>query len=1283
MREKNALKSTVVLIWGATIALVLALAASAYIIRQESLESGRESALSYARFSAEHVGSVLQAADLTAAAIADFLVRLRQDPSSLADQSQALVRQELANSLKNYRVRLPGDAEVILADAEGRVIVSSEDAKGMDHVASRPFFAELRRGSPGCIAISEAFRNASGTDMVMVVGRRLQNEEGDFAGIVGVVLDVDEQFLSFHSGSALPPEATVSVYGQDHRLLTRFPQQEERIGKPAPTEIVRELLRNHRIEGTIMAVSAVDNLMRLFAVSDVMRYPASVVVSLAERQILAYSRSFAHYALGGAFTAILLAGLLTFLAIRKHQVEMALSEERLRRISDLNEITAAVPGVIFSFRLDPDGGMSFPYASERVVEFYGIAPAAIAASAAPIFDSVHPDDLPDFKHSIEISARDLSPWVGKWRYRHPCGTWRWMAGHALPHREVDGCILWHGYVSDITERQDAEDLETENNALVKAAQDSLMAHVAVLDRDGVIVSVNEGWVQFAEENRREAGVDVANAGIGTNYLQICQGAAGPCSEEAVLVNHGIRSVLEGREASFQTIYPCHSPREERWFQMNVAPLRTAKGGAVVSHVNISRLIHAEDALRESEQHYRTLANSGSALIWTSGLDMGCTYFNDGWLKFTGRTLEQELGNGWTEGVHPEDYERCFAVYADAFGKRRPFSMDYRLRTASGAYRWIQDDGVPRFDTEGVFLGYLGNCLDISDRKEAEVALRKLSLAVEQSPVSVVVTDHSGLIEYVNQAFEVTTGYSRDEVMGRNPRLLQSGRTPASVYQAMWTAVSSGQVWKGEFTNRRKDGSEFIEAVTISPVREADGTISHYLAVKQDITEKRQAEAEITRLSYYDSLTGLANRPLLMDRLGHALAALRREDRQGALLMFDIDRFKNFNDARGHELGDALLIALAERIKTLLRDGDTLARLSGDEFAVLLHDITPHRETAGRRALSVAEKIHLALEKPFILDDDEANITASIGITLVPENESDNPLEAFRRSDTALHRAKEAGGHQTAFFETQMGDMAQQRFRIERELRQGLRADQLRLFLQPQVDATGRPVSAEALVRWQHPEKGLVPPAQFIPVAEESDLIVDLGVWVMSEACRLLSQEEMADCPVRISVNVSPRHFRQAGFVSWLRDLLISSGADPNRLTLEVTEGLVIDNINDVVAKMGELAAMGIHFSIDDFGTGYSSLSYLKRLPIHELKIDKSFIQDLPADRDDAALVEAILAVAGHLNLQVVAEGVETRAQADFLNARAAVIHQGYFYGRPEPAEEWLRKRRIGQLPPAG
>jgi diguanylate cyclase (GGDEF)-like protein/PAS domain S-box-containing protein len=569
---------------------------------------------------------------------------------------------------------------------------------------------------------------------------------------------------------------------------------------------------------------------------------------------------------------------------------------------------------------------------------------------------------------------------------------------------------------------------------------------------------------------------------------------------------------------------------------------------------------------------------------------------------------------------------------------------------------------------GKHAGYVASYLDLRPLREKESTLRKLSLAVEQSPENIYITDLNGNIEYVNESFVRNTGYDLNEIIGRNPRILHSGKTPRSTYKDLWQNLLAGNTWQGEFYNKRKDGSEYTGHAIISPIRQPDGRITHYVSVQEDITEKKRAEAEINRLAFYDTLTGLPNRSLLLERMAQTLAMTRRFSHHSAMISFNIDRFKTINDAGGQTLGDALLKAVSERLISSLREGDVVARISGDEFGILLTDLSPQHQTAAHLALHISEKIHSGLQEPLHIGNEHLTLTACLGIALFPESDEDQPLDILRRANTALHHAKTRGRGQTAFFEGALDEIAKQRFNIERELHQAITADELRVFLQPQVDAAGSIVGAEALVRWQHPQRGLVAPGAFIPIAEESNLIVEIGNWVFEKVCSLLAREDMVALPIRIAVNISPRHFRQPDFIDQIKNGLASTGADPTHLTLEVTEGLVIDNINDVIAKMTELSAMGIHFSMDDFGTGYSSLSYLKRLPIHELKIDKSFIQDLTIDPEDDALVEAILAVAKLMHVKVVAEGVETVEQAAFLNLRGPVIHQGYLFGKPELAE---------------
>jgi diguanylate cyclase (GGDEF)-like protein/PAS domain S-box-containing protein len=560
---------------------------------------------------------------------------------------------------------------------------------------------------------------------------------------------------------------------------------------------------------------------------------------------------------------------------------------------------------------------------------------------------------------------------------------------------------------------------------------------------------------------------------------------------------------------------------------------------------------------------------------------------------------------------------------------------------------------------------------------SEAQLRKLLRAVEQSPESIVITDLNERIEYVNEAFVRRTGYLREEVLGQDAAVFSSRGMEAAQRQGLRETLASGKVWAGEQASQRKDGAPLAEAVVVAPIRQTDGSISHYVEFRQDITERRRAAEEIHRLTRYDALTGLPNRAMLVEHLdGLKVGAGCSQTTVHALLLLDLDRFTVFNDARGSEMGDRLLCAMALRLSRLLPVEGMLVRVAGDEFALVLHGLGDDAAMVGPRALAFAAQVQAAIGNSLRLQGDTGPIqwTASMGITLYPQGPSDQAHDALRRASMALHRAKAMRGGQLAFFEQEMGQAAEQRFQVERELRQAIGAGELRLYLQSQVDLQGRTTGAEVLVRWQHPRDGLVMPGVFIPVAESSDLIVLLGRWVLEQACALLARPAFAQQGVRLSVNLSARQFRQPGFVQDLRALLERSGADPALLTLEVTEGLVIEDFDDVVAKMRELVALGVEFSLDDFGTGYSSLAYLKRLPIQEIKIDRSFVRDACTNADDGALVEAILSVARHFSLRVVAEGVETQEQASYLTQRSpAIICQGFLYCRPQPQEEWLQR----------
>ncbi|WPL11883.1 MULTISPECIES: EAL domain-containing protein [Thiorhodovibrio] len=487
------------------------------------------------------------------------------------------------------------------------------------------------------------------------------------------------------------------------------------------------------------------------------------------------------------------------------------------------------------------------------------------------------------------------------------------------------------------------------------------------------------------------------------------------------------------------------------------------------------------------------------------------------------------------------------------------------------------------------------------------------------------------------------------------------------WRDIWKPTLRGHAQQFEAQIRRANGNSLWVEINLNRI---DARPPILLAVVRDITERKRSEAFIHRLAFFDPLTDLPNRRLFLDRLANAQAAAQRTGHIGAVLFLDLDRFKQINDARGHEVGDHLLQHVSERLQRLLRDEDTVARFGGDEFVILLNNLSSGAEEASHFAHRVAEKIRHALAAPYLLKAGELRSEVSIGITLMRGHEA-SVQDLVREADTALYRAKESGRNCIRFFEPSMQDAAEARFNLEGELRQAIERRELQLYYQPQVDATGRLIGVEALMRWPHAEKGMISPGVFIPVAEDAGLILPMGRWALHEACSFLARAQSAGRRLRMSVNVSPRQFRQADFVAEVKEVLDSSGIPPADLTLELTEGVVIEDIASTIRTMQELKALGVRFSIDDFGTGYSSLTYLKRLPIDELKVDRSFVQDVCTDADDAALVEAILSVCRHLRVSVIAEGVETAEQLQFFRARNCDAYQGFYFGMPLPAETFL------------
>ncbi|WP_295577091.1 EAL domain-containing protein [uncultured Lamprocystis sp.] len=558
--------------------------------------------------------------------------------------------------------------------------------------------------------------------------------------------------------------------------------------------------------------------------------------------------------------------------------------------------------------------------------------------------------------------------------------------------------------------------------------------------------------------------------------------------------------------------------------------------------------------------------------------------------------------------------------------------------------------------------------DMSALHQAEAELRVAAAAFD-SQQGMLITDAAGVILRVNAAFTRATGYAATEAVGQTPRLIHSGRQSPEFYRALWHDLRTAGFWQGEIWNQRKNGEVYADWVTIAAVKDEWGRVTNYVGTQTDMTHRKNAEAKITRLAYFDPLTQLPNRRQMLDRLQRSVAANLRNRSAGALLFIDVDDFQTLNDTLGHDQGDLLLQQIAQRLKRIVRAGDTAARLGGDEFVVLLDDLSPNLTEAADAVKTVGDTILTSLSQVYHLREQEYLGSVSLGVTLFSHQES-SVDELLKQADLALFEAKAAGRNTLRFFDLEMQAAITRRATLLNGLREGLRQQQFRLFLQPQVNRDGALVGAEALIRWHCPVRGLVSPADFIPVAEESGLILPLGKWVLDAACALLAtwgaRPETAH--LTLAVNVSARQFRQTDFVDQVLTTLDRYQANPRRLKLELTESLLVDRLDEVIVKMSALKTLGLGLALDDFGTGYSSLSYLRHLPLEQLKIDRSFVRDLPADRDSAAVAQTIIVLGQTMGLCVLAEGVETQAQRDLLASLGCHGFQGYFFGEPMPMD---------------
>ncbi len=624
-------------------------------------------------------------------------------------------------------------------------------------------------------------------------------------------------------------------------------------------------------------------------------------------------------------------------------------------------------------------------------------------------------------------------------------------------------------------------------------------------------------------------------------------------------------------------------------------------------------------------------------------------------------------------VHPDERERADSTFQSAIAGDHLLQLKHRLLMPDGRIKYVMETGETRFAEDGKPLTVFGTSQDVTGQYQMESQMQLLASAFQYSGEAILITDHENRIVTVNPAFSRLTGYLPAEAIGRNPRFLSAGRTTREEYQEMWQTIQARGFWQGEIWDRRKDGGIYPKWMSVSVIRDDDDGIRYYVAHFTDVSAEREAEAQLQHIAHHDMLTGLLNRLSLAGRLEQALAAARREGGRVALLFIDLDRFKVINDTLGHHVGDELLIAVAGRLREAVRDSDVVARLGGDEFVVMLTGM----EHSGSAAM-IAEKLILSVGDPYVIEGHDLYTTPSIGIAIFPID-GDDGQTLMKNADAAMYHAKAAGRNNFQFFDSRMNDAALERLKIEHSLRHALSRNEFLLHFQPVIDvASGRVDGVEALIRWLHPEQGIIPPGRFIGIAEETGLIQPLGDWVFWTACRQLAEFKAVGLSgLKMSINISAMQLRNGNLPVLAKGAIEAFGLDPATLIFEVTESVAMHQPEETVRILDQLHAMGVGLAIDDFGTGYSSLSYLRMFPIHHLKLDRSFVQEIGQGPDSWVICDATIGLAHNLGLKLVAEGVETQEQFDYLRLQGCDLVQGFLHSRPLPADEviaFIRQR---------
>jgi diguanylate cyclase (GGDEF)-like protein/PAS domain S-box-containing protein len=681
---------------------------------------------------------------------------------------------------------------------------------------------------------------------------------------------------------------------------------------------------------------------------------------------------------------------------------------------------------------------------------------------------------------------------------------------------------------------------------------------------------------------------------------------------------------------------------------------------------LQRAINALETSRNRYHNLYELAPVGYITLSTEG---NIIEINQTAASLLGMDRDMLIDHNFSTLTIPEDNDHCYLILKSALQQGLPINFELRLRRGESYFNALLDCLLVMNDQQIPELRI--TLIDITERKHTEEELHIAAVAFE-SQECIVITNANKEILRVNRTCTDITGYNQEEALGKMISIFQSGRHNETFYTDMWDCINRTGTWKGEIWGRRKNGESYPQLLTITAVKDKNETVTHFVFIHSDISARKASEEKINQLAYFDPLTTLPNRRLLRDRLQQALAASSRSNKYGALLFIDLDNFKSLNDNLGHDAGDQLLQQVAQRLIDCVRECDTVSRQGGDEFIVMLEELSENDEESAAKAKTIGEKILFSLNQPYQLNDCDYQSTPSIGVTLFI-NHLNTITNLLHRADMAMYSAKAAGRNTLRFFDQAMQEAISTRATMETDLRSALEENQFQLYFQSQTHNHERQISgAEVLLRWKHPVFGLIHPLEFIPLAEETKLIIPISHWVLESACNQLKlwENENKTRHLQLSVNISAQQFHQDDFVDQIGTVIDNCGIRPNKLTLEITEHLALDDIDDTISKMLELKKTGVCFAMDNFGIGYSSLAYLAQLPLNQLKIDQSFIHNIGINPCDTAIVMTIVGMANNLGMDVIAEGVETETQLTFLEQHNCLNFQGYLFSKPVPLAQF-------------